>query len=161
MKPINSLQFTLYIASNKFCSWLHTTTHNIDTQSFHTPYGGALEIQKPELERYHARTVCRFHAFREITLDSAIKNHSSPDDILDGKAVAFGSKQQLTGILTKNVFTFIVFPQDDSGNLMVRAQCWCECALTGFSYIIGSIAQAYPEARLSIQQQNNTINEIN
>ena len=157
MKPINSLEFTLHENANLFCSWLNTETVNIDSLPFQMPYGGAIEIQKPELEQYRARTVCRYHAIREITLDSAIKSYSNPEDALDGKAIAFGAAQELTGILTKNVFTFIVFPVNQIGKLKVRAQCWCDCALIGFSHIIKAIAHAYPEARPNIEQHQNRI----
>jgi len=156
MKPVNSLQFTICASPDNFSAWLHTETSKINTFQFQMPYGGAIEIQKPELERYHARTVCRYHAIREVTLDRAMKSYSDQKDTLNAKTVIFGPDKELTGILTENVFTFIVFPVDQTGNLKIRAQCWCDCAFAGFSHILNSIADKHPEVRTTINKHQET-----
>jgi hypothetical protein len=157
MKPVNSLQFTIYASPDNFSAWLHTETSKIDSFQFQMPYGGTIEIQKPELERYHARIVCRYHAIREITLDRAMKNYSDQKDTLNPKTVVFGPDKELTGILTENVFTFIVFPIDQTGNLKIRAQCWCDCAFAGFSYILKAISDAYPEVRTTMNKHQEDL----
>ena len=98
MKPINSVQFSLHSSSDKFSVWLHTETSNIGTFNFQMPYGGAIEIQKPELDRYRARTVCRYHAIREVTLDSAVSSYSDEEDSFDGETIVFGTDLSLIHI---------------------------------------------------------------
>ncbi len=159
MKPINSVQFSLQSSSDKFSVWLHTETANISTFNFQMPYGGAIEIQKPELDRYRARTVCRYHAIREVTLDSAVSSYSDEEDSLDGETVVFGTDNELTGILTKNVFTFIIYPEDQIGHLKVRAQCWCDCAFSGFSHILKSIADKFPKTAQTIEKHHETFRQ--
>ena len=159
MKPINSVQFSLHASSDKFSVWLHTETSNIDTFNFQMPYGGAIEIQKPELDRYRARTVCRYHAIREVTLDTAVSSYSDEEDSFDGETVVFGTENELTGILTKNVFTFIIFPVDELNHLNIRAQCWCDCAFAGFSHILNSIADKHPEVRTTINKHQETFKQ--
>ena len=71
----------------------------------------------------------------------------------------FGTDNELTGILTKNVFTFIIFPVDELNHLNIRAQCWCDCAFAGFSHILNSIADKLPEVRTTINKHQETFKQ--
>ena len=94
-----------------------------------------------------------------MTLDTAVSSYSDEEDSFDGETVVFGTENELTGILTKNVFTFIIFPVDELNHLNIRAQCWCDCAFAGFSHILNSIADKHPEVRATINKHQETFKQ--